>query len=98
MEKYTSSLLAQRIKSELNGGNTVFLDKEFEFSDSVVVVTGWVDEYYEAHGGYDEPPYYELISRTADFDSIVISYNDERVVGLDLDGILDIEKMVEEEG
>ena len=97
LDPYTEYLLAQKIKSELNGQYTVFFNQEFEFSDSVASVSGYVDEYYKTYGGWAEPPHYELISRTADFDYIIVSYNDESTVKLDSDSIYNIEKLVEEE-
>lgn len=94
--KYNVYSLIDKIKSELNGEYTTFHNNTFDFSDAVASVTGWVDEYWRCESlGFTEPLEYTLVSRTAEFDEVLISYNDERVHTMDSDELWFVEKEVE---
>lgn len=95
--KYTVYDLVERIKEDLNGQYTTFHDTQYEFSDLIASVTGWVDEYWRVESwGFTEPLDYTLVSRTADFSDITLIYEDSCVALTD-DEIWNVEKLVEKE-
>lgn len=94
--KYNVYSLVDRIKEDLNGQFTTFHNTEYEFSDLIASVTGWVDEYWKCESyGFTEPPYYTLISRTADLE-VTLIYEDSHV-DLTPEEIYELEKLIEKE-
>jgi hypothetical protein len=94
-ELYLSDLIKDRLTDEM----TVFDDKnhntEFNFDDCDVRVTGRVQqEYKHEKWDYWNPVDVELISRTADFDEIILYY-ESGVYKMTHEEILSIEKLLD---
>ncbi|ANS04911.1 hypothetical protein [uncultured Mediterranean phage] len=77
--------IAETIIGVLEGEMTFFNERWFEMNDGIVNVTGIVQQKFKyTPQTYWNPPDHELISRTADFDEIIVSTaTDERVLTLE---------------
>jgi len=90
--------LIDLLKYEFSDTFIAFKDYEFEFSDSIVSVTGSIQEDWKyIHGDYYTPPSATFLSRVADIDKAIVSYNDEHHYKLSKEDLYFIEKELEKE-
>ena len=80
---YSIDILIDDLKYEFSDTYISFKEYEFVYDDCIVTVTGTIQEdWVYDRGDYYTPPSADFVSRFAEIDEVVISYNDEREVKL----------------
>jgi hypothetical protein len=94
---YDEIYLSEKIKDALTDEMTIFDEMHFEFDDCIVSVTGRAQQVlkYEYSSDHHLLSGWELVSRTADFDEVVISYENADDYLMTSQELYALEKMID---
>jgi len=94
---YDLYTLIDCLKYEFSDTFIAFKEYEFEFTDCLVFVTGWISEYWVSDHTWAEPPYYKFRWRESEISEVVIIFKDDHRYSLTEEDLELIEKELEKE-